>query len=367
MLRKIYVDNFKCLSNFEWNLGNLSVLFGENGSGKTSVMDAIRAIRDLICGKSVSEIFSQRTLTRWQKNNIQTFSIELEKDNELFTYTLIIEYSEDHSKVRIQSETLSVGGQPIFEMKTENNCCDIQLYRDNFSRGPCYSHNWDQSGMFTIPERNDNKKLSWFKNQIASIFCLKINPFAIDAECSEESDSLNDDASNFVAWYRFASQAKQGELIPLFECLSKVLYDFRNLQLDKTGLFSKILRVANEGKLVFDFSELSDGQKVLLVLYSLLFLRNEEASIIFLDEPDNFVALREIQPFLMKVNDLVEDQEVQVILISHSAEVIDMFGPSYGYLTYRTGNAATRIRKLEKEESDSTLLLSEQVARGWTE
>jgi len=40
MLQRLYVDNYKCLVNFELPLQELSLLLGPNGAGKTSVLGA---------------------------------------------------------------------------------------------------------------------------------------------------------------------------------------------------------------------------------------------------------------------------------------------------------------------------------------
>ena len=39
MLKRIYIDNFRCFVNFELNLEKVSLLLGPNGSGKTSIFN----------------------------------------------------------------------------------------------------------------------------------------------------------------------------------------------------------------------------------------------------------------------------------------------------------------------------------------
>jgi predicted ATPase len=38
MLKRIYVDNFRCLVNFELKLDRVNLLLGRNGTGKTTVL-----------------------------------------------------------------------------------------------------------------------------------------------------------------------------------------------------------------------------------------------------------------------------------------------------------------------------------------
>ena len=73
MVKRIYVDNVKSLVNFELPLQELALLMGVNGAGKTSVLDAIFAIRQLLSGSAKvgdKSIFPAATLTRWQSIDV---------------------------------------------------------------------------------------------------------------------------------------------------------------------------------------------------------------------------------------------------------------------------------------------------------
>jgi ATPase subunit of ABC transporter with duplicated ATPase domains len=49
---------------------------------------------------------------------------------------------------------------------------------------------------------------------------------------------------------------------------------------------------------------------------------------VFLDEPDNFISLREIQPWLLAAEEAVEDHSGQLILISHHPETLNQWASS---------------------------------------
>lgn len=44
MFKRLYVDNYKSLVNFELPLDELTLLFGLNGVGKTSILEVIFAV-----------------------------------------------------------------------------------------------------------------------------------------------------------------------------------------------------------------------------------------------------------------------------------------------------------------------------------
>src|SRR5207237_427467 len=72
------------------------------------------------------------------------------------------------------------------------------------------------------------------------------------------------------------------------------------------------------------FSELSEGQRVLIGLYALLHFALKPGATVCFDEPDNFIALREIQPWLSRVLDLTSDDTgSQVFIVSHHPEVMN--------------------------------------------
>ena len=48
MLKRIYIDNFRCLVNFELNVDAINLFLGGNGSGKSTVFEALRKIQNFI-------------------------------------------------------------------------------------------------------------------------------------------------------------------------------------------------------------------------------------------------------------------------------------------------------------------------------
>jgi ABC-type uncharacterized transport system fused permease/ATPase subunit len=62
MLTRVYIDNFRSFQNFEFKPEAKQLLLGTNGSGKTSLLEAIRRLKDFVDGNS--NAFSQSTRTR---------------------------------------------------------------------------------------------------------------------------------------------------------------------------------------------------------------------------------------------------------------------------------------------------------------
>jgi ABC-type branched-subunit amino acid transport system ATPase component len=87
MIRRLYVDNFKCLVNFELQVQELALLLGPNGVGKTSVLDVIFGVRALLSGQAKvtdEKVFPTPTLTRWQNRNKQVFELDMTSTGTIF-------------------------------------------------------------------------------------------------------------------------------------------------------------------------------------------------------------------------------------------------------------------------------------------
>jgi predicted ATPase len=89
MLKRLYVDNFRCLVNFEMKFDRLGLLMGENGAGKSTVFEVLRRLRSFLIGyTTVDESFSGDSLTRWQPAKEQRFNLDLEIDSKLWIFII---------------------------------------------------------------------------------------------------------------------------------------------------------------------------------------------------------------------------------------------------------------------------------------
>lgn len=367
MLTRLYVDNFRCLVNFELKLGRLNLLLGENGSGKSTVFEVLHRLRGFVGGDwKVEAAFPPGDLTRWQSTGVQRFELDLALGSETYAYRLVVEHDANRRRTRVKEERLALGGRALFEFVDG----DAQLFRDDFSVGPKYPFDWTQSGVGALHERSDNKKLTRFRREMARLVIAQANPSAMGSESRREERTLSRSMDNFASWYRYLSQEQQAALPAIFAELGKVLPGFRGFSIKEAGEDVRVLKVlfdqepANGRSVLFDFSELSDGQRVLIALYALLYgLRGEGASL-FLDEPENYVTLREIQPWLATLAELAGEGLEQAVLISHHPEVVDYLAASGG-IWFERDNGPARVSYGPPTGADG-LRASEAMARGWT-
>jgi len=74
MLKRIYIDNFRGLVDFDLSVDQINLFLGPNSSGKSTVFDALRKIQAFVIGDDkVSALFEPNDLTRWQSSPILDF------------------------------------------------------------------------------------------------------------------------------------------------------------------------------------------------------------------------------------------------------------------------------------------------------
>ena len=367
MITRLYVDNYKCLVNFELRLRELSLLLGPNGVGKTSVLDVMFALRRLLSGEAKvtdHDAFPTSTLTRWQKRNKQAFEVDMVLDGDELRYRMEVEHERTSRRARIAAERLESRGRPLFEFTMG----EVHLYRDDHSSGPPYSADWAESALARVPPRHDNTRLTRFLEFMRKVIVCGLYPASFEAESTTEDAMLKRDARNFASWYRHILLERQ-ELVPEFtKALQDVIEGFRGIRMEKVGLDTRALMVMFDQygqRYELRLDEISDGQRALIALYSLVRLAAGQGYTLFLDEPDNYVALAEIQPWLIGLADACGDAVPQAVLCSHHPELIDYLGGDRGLVLQRESSGVTVVRPSKDLAIEGGLKLSEVVARGW--
>jgi predicted ATPase len=364
MLKRVYIDNFRTFVNFELALGQQQLILGLNGGGKSTLLEVLRAIKKLVTGYEQPELlFPEKSRTRWQTLTQQTFELDVDL-GESYRYSLEVDSWGTPPRIRIKRELVTCGGHPVFEFVEG----EVHLFNDRFERKVTYPFNWFRSALATVQARPENTKLMRFMNWMETLYCLQLNPHAMSGQTAGEEPEPAFNMSNFASWYRHMIQERAGAASKLQNQLREIIPGFDALNISSFGpsLRSLEVRLYDGGSpastIGFTFDELSDGQRVLICLYAVMHFVVEGQSCLFLDEPENYLALPEIQPWLMELRGRIEDRGGQVIMISHHPEIIDYLAPELGLVFERVGVGPVRVRNYEPHE---VLPPSEQIARGW--
>lgn len=373
MINRLYIDNYKCFVNFEWQPGMLQLILGENGTGKTTVFDILETLREIIVSGlpvGADKAFPTNTLTAWDTRREQRFELAITGNGGQYDYHLTVEHDVDKRKNRIKTERLTFDQFTLYEFDGH----DAHLFRDNGSAGPIVGIDWCKSFLSIIPERDDNKLLAWFRRRMQRVYIFSPDPLRMSAESEAELEAPDRRLHNLVSWIRHLWQESIDTSTELRSQLREgAIGGLRDLKLELAGEPGRVLKLRfacstrnerdKDDTFSLSFKDLSDGQRCLIALYTMLVVLHPDTTLC-VDEPDNFVALREIQPWLTLLRDRAEDNDSQCLLVSHHPELINYLAAQHGSLFFREDAGPVRMKRFEWT-GDDVILPSEIVARGW--
>lgn len=365
MITHLYVNNFRCLVAFEAKLGPFGVLCGPNGAGKSSVFDAVAIIRDLaVAEATVDQAFRFDDHTRWLSGDTIEFEIGLRDDRLEFMYRLHVQQTHETVKPRIVLEEALCDGRTLFARDLDG----VRFVKASGAEAG-FPLDWRQAAIGAIQPAADRREIEALQGLLANLLVLRPNPMAMEAEAESRQERQRPAVhlGDIVSWYRYLA-LDQDRTDHLRELLAGVWPDFRSFGLVSTGLQAKALQLKFDGAdrqeagTLF-FHQLSAGEKMLVGLYMVrTALATGLTQTVLIDEPDNFVGLPELQPWVTSTMELLGDRR-QAIMISHHPEILSLAGEQFGRYLWRDNHTApTRIGPLR---TPPELSIGEAVTRGW--
>lgn len=362
MLKRLYIDNFRCFVNFEYKPERKQLLLGANGSGKSSLLEAVRLLKEFVKGRDIP--FTQSSRTRWQDRPLQVFEIEALIDGKLFVYRAEIRYSSKSSVPLVSMERLTVDGVASFELVDGEMRSSFEgTELSSFLRGEATESSLQLASY-------GNPRVYQFVQWMDTVHCFKIDAYEAKMEESADAACIYPDyeMEYMASWYRRLIEVDPDGNDAYRASMREVLAGFQNLRFSSEDDGVKKLRAdfasPAQGKVTFSLHELSDGQRYLIAVYMILHFLIAKGHTVFIDEPDGCVSLREIQPWLLAAEQAVEDSKGQLILISHHPEILNQWAQEYGLRFFREENGHARTEKF-KTDPDGLLQPSELIARGW--
>jgi hypothetical protein len=372
MISRIYIDNYKCFTNFEYRPDTLQLLLGANGAGKSAIFDILDALREVVVdGATALSAFPSSTVTAWDRRSEQRFELALKGRGGEYVYRLIIEQDRTARKNRIGYEDLCFDGKAVYRFQGG----EAHLFRDGGTAGPVFPFESSRSAIPTFPEREDIAHLSWFRSRMNRIFVLSPDPLRMTSQSEAERSHPDRQLHQLASWIRHLHLESPEVSRELAESLrQEVLDNLVGYRLVDRGEGLRTLNFefgspasdyASDSKSFWlGLDQLSTGQRALVGLYTMLHAAVGEDLTLCVDEPDNYVALREIQPWLVELTDKARDTGGQCLLISHHPELINHLAADSGMRFFRESGGPVRVQPFEWTE-DNAIPPAEVVARGW--
>ncbi|MBF0184602.1 MAG: AAA family ATPase [Magnetococcales bacterium] len=370
MIKRLYISGYKTLVDFELHLDRMTLLLGPNGSGKSAVMECLLLLREfIVSGKSIKELMPDvvRPCFVRESDWFQKIELEIYGNDGLYCYRMITE-DDWMGSVDIKEESLSFNNKLQFEYKEYK----LHYYNDGKQDGEPLPKDNEHS-VFQMPV--EKFRVTRFQSIIKRMVIVQPQPKIMEGVSRRRELYLQSNGSNFASWWHHLMMTETGLVMEVSQRLQEVFPGFQFMQMKVIGenVFSLMVVFSIQKKRIeIPFTQLSDGQKCLILLYALLAaMQHGKVPILFIDEPENFLALPEIMPWLNQLLSQSEEEQAQgqCLLISHHPKMINFLASAWGRWLERDplsgASKAYPIAGTAEEEKEGGLPLSRLVERGW--
>ena len=340
MIKRVYIDNFHCFTNFEIKLeNNPSALFmGKNGVGKSSLFSALLILQKIANGdNNLAQSIKKQDFGLLGINHPVTFEFDIEKNKKNFSYKLIIEYPDKFYQPRIKEENLTVDGKACFT----RNQASISVGKAKFSL------DWHIAAL-PIIQAAPNDNVTIFRDWLKNMLLIAPNPRLMTGITNQEAGiSLKVSGSNFVSWLSHIL----GQYPHLYSYIDKYTKDF--FSDFSCFIFQDVGKDSRELELQFEknnktftiaFDCLSDGEKLIFMSGAIFaFAQKESNSFCFWDEPNNYISASIMDNFIRKLLSGFEKKSSQFWVISHNIEVIAGFNDDNSWVFRRNDHTSATL------------------------
>ena len=195
---------------------------------------------------------------------------------------------------------------------------------------------------------------------LARMMILRPIPALMLGESAEETLRPKQDVSDVGAWFTGLLADSPAAYGRIDQYLKQVMPDLKDIRNEKQGkdYRSLLVQFSNEkGRLPLPFETLSDGEKCFMICALVLATVDALGPVFcFWDEPDNYLALKEVGHFVMDLRRAFEAGG-QFIATSHNPEAIRCFSRENTLVLYRRSHLEpTQLRPLTEIEVHGDLV-----------
>jgi predicted ATPase len=359
VIRRLYVNNFRCLQNFDLPISGKpsALLIGKNGAGKTTVGFALEILQKIARGTNrVSDLVKPKDFTRGLTDVPMRFEIEVELESKLYGYSVAFELSVGFKELRVLEEKLTVDGKPVYTRQI----AQVTLAKWKTDKEAKFLIDWFLVALPIVQQESSEDPLYIFKQWLAQILVLRPIPSLIRGDSEEETLRPNRQVTDLGAWFTGLLAYAPAAYTLIDTYLKQVMPDLKDIRNPLSGTDSRslIFQFVNEqGNISLPFEDLSDGEKCFVVCALVLASNSTYGPLFcFWDEPDNYLSLDEVGQFIMAIRRDFQSRG-QFIATSHNPEAIRRFSDDNTLVLYRKSHLEpTNVRPLSDLQTNGDIV-----------
>lgn len=368
MIKSIYIDNFKALNGFHIAFHPLTVLIGANGSGKSTVLQAI----DLVCSFAGMDIHTYLKDRQWAVPDIVSHLGNKKHVTFRSLFELQVKGAAEEIEWEIVLNPVKEKIEPVSEKITSltHNKTLLKMDSSGFER-----YDWEKgriedfpplalpvSLLTTIDIKKDEKK---FPSLTAlKAFALGIDSFQLLStekmrrSSREQADSIGVGGEKLTGFIHGLEEAKREKLktrlkkyLPFIEGI-----DTRSkgengwIELNIAEVFQGMDKPVNVRSM-----HSSDGILRMIAISALAEIE-KDTGVILLDEIEDGINPYLAANLVADLKEISEEKQRQVIVTTHSSVVLDYFPSGSVVFLWRDIDGTAQNRDFfENEEMKASL------------
>jgi predicted ATPase len=328
MIKSVEIKNFKAIEKAKVKLTPLTAFIGYNGTGKSSMLEALEMFKSIVSDgldvaikpwREFEHIYfkGEKTGKLFYKNKIKfpfsplSFSLDLKADGTPVKILMSIAQEANETKsIFFVEEILQYGKD-----KTIRNADNRVLFKENELR------RFDLDSSMITGEVT-------LRNFINRWQFLSMNTFLMGDPYSQKKShgfrTLNKDGRNIAEYLLSIRELNLDSFNGILETLQYVLPYAKDLQPQiTTELERMVFLQLSEKEFKLPGWVLSTGTLKLLALLSVL-RHPEPAPLIVIEEIENGLDPRTINLIINEIREFVKDKKSQVIITTHSPYLLDL-------------------------------------------
>lgn len=347
MIRHIFIENFKAIHNGTYvPFQPFTVFIGNNGSGKSSIMEALRSLQTAIV-YDLDEAFKE-----WGGlERVRNYNASNDRDRNnlrieplLISLSALVDGKDYHYSVRInlirgyytvENETLECNGNLVFtSIKSEYEEEPLVSYYENGIRHD-FPYRHDGRSLILSFKGSPSyffQELTAFSRFVENWQFLHLNPHVMGLPVIEDKlysmkrlDLYGRNIADYLLWLK-----EQGETY-LESLISKMQFVLPYMAKIEARVVKETINKTIELALFEDRNQhqpipgwlLSSGTLRVLALLA-MFDTPKKPSVLFVDEIENGLDPRTIGLLLSQIEDVFRDKSMQVVVTTHSPYFLDM-------------------------------------------
>ena len=342
MLKRLYVNGYRCLVGFEYRPGNLDLLVGRPGSGRSSVKDILISLGSFLRPwrdkAPLCDSFWTSTHTRWLTGNMQTFEVEVEHEKHSFLYRVELVFTGDGNSAVLASEQLCCDGQLLFSLTQDPqrphvNTSDYDHDDEDDPVPPslqALAGNRRYLGEELADTNDARLRLfrDWWQNALCPL------DVGIDDYLDREGENPSPGRClyDFSPWCRYMMRAAPERMEALNRELAEVFDGYvrlkpssdDNLDPYEDGHVAALFdNPTGDEPVAIPLSALAKEQLVLVQLYAITHLGLEPGRTVIIDAPDAAIPRTDLRRWLQGLIRHSQDIPMQLIVIVNEPDILD--------------------------------------------